>query len=332
MAHNLFRKALWLAVPFVLSAQEPAPIRVNVNEVVVPVTVTDAEGRFVSDLKQTDFEVYDQGVKQDIRFFSAERSQPVVVGFLMELSNGMRVRWKNYQETAVELALALLPGDRKYSGYLIGYGNQAEVLVNTTSDADAIVAKLNKVTPGGGAALYDAIWQACTNRKLVPGEPLEPRSVIVIVGDGHDNASTHTLEQVLEIAQRKLVTIYAISTDAYGYTADSGKVLRRLAEETGGRVEYPLDSTYDNVQGFLSRPSDLGNYEFKPGTGGYTAAILTSLFKSIQNISGEITTQYILRYVPNVPGYEGTRHELNVRVGIPNVVVKARTLYYQEIP
>src|SRR5260221_5231185 len=174
MAQTMFRNALLLAVPIVLAAQEPAPIRVNVREVVVPVTVTDAEGRFVSDLKQPDFEVYDQGYKQDIRFFSAERSQPVVVGFLMELSNGMRVRWKNYQEMGVELALQLLPGDPKYSGYLIGFGNTAEVLVNTTSNSEGIVAKLNKVSPAGGSALYDAIWTACTNRKLVPGEPLEP--------------------------------------------------------------------------------------------------------------------------------------------------------------
>jgi len=332
MAQTMFRNALLLAVPFILAAQEPAPIKVRVQEVVVPVTVTDAQGRFVSDLKQPDFEVYDQGFRQDIKFFSAERSQPVVVGLLMELSNGMRVRWKNYQEMGVELALALLPGDPKYSGYLIGFGNTAEVLVNTTSNSEAIVAKLNKVSPAGGSALYDAIWTACTNRKLVPGEPLEPHSVIVIIGDGHDNASTHTLDQVLEIAQRKLVTIYAISTDAYGYTADSGKVLRRMAEETGGRVEYPLDKTYDNVQGFLSRPSDFGNYEFKPGTGGYTAAILTALFKSIQNISGEITTQYILRYSPNTPGSEVARHEISVRVGIPNVNVKARAYYYPDNP
>ena len=172
---------------------------------------------------------------------------------------------------------------------------------NTTSDSDAIVTKLSKLSPSGGAALYDAIWQACTNRKLVPGEPLEPRSVIVIIGDGHDNASKHTLEQVLEIAQRKLVTIYAVSTDAYGYTSDSGKNLRRLAEETGGRVETPLENTYDNTQGFLSRPSDDGAFEFKVGTGGFTQVILTSLYNSIRNITGEITTQYILRYSPNTP-------------------------------
>jgi hypothetical protein len=204
--------------------------------------------------------------------------------------------------------------------------------VNTTSDPEAIVAKLNKISPAGGSALYDAIWQACTNRKLVQGEPLEPHSVIVIIGDGHDNASTHTLEQVLEIAQRKLVTIFAVSTDAYGYTADSGKNLRRLAEETGGRVEYPLDKTYDNTQGWLSRPSDDGNYEFKIGTGGYTAAKLTSMFRSIQNIAGEITTQYVLRYVPSTSDDERTRREIAVHVNIPNVIVRARSHYFPDNP
>ena len=333
MAQTLFRRALWLAVPFVLAAQEEAPpIRVDVREVVVPVTVTDARGRFVSDLPQTDFEVYDQNVKQTIRFFSAERSQPVVVGFLIDLSSSMKIRWKDFQQISTEMVVNLLPGDRKYSGYMVGYSTEAEVMVNTTSDSDPIVSKLSKVTPGGGAALYDAIWEACTNRKLVPGEPLEPRSVIVIVGDGHDNASKHTLEQVIEIAQRKLVTIFAISTDAYGYTSPSGKVLKRLAEATGGRVEAPLDATYDNVQGFLSRSTDEGAYEFKVGTGGYTNVKLQSMFRAIQNIAGEITTQYILRYVPNVPDFEGNYHQLEVRVGIANVIVRARSGYFADNP
>ena len=81
--------------------------------------------------------------------------------------------------------------------------------MNTTSDPDPIIEKLKKIKPGGGSALYDAIYQACTNRKLVPGEPTEPRRVIIIIGDGHDNASTQTLDEVSELAQRNQVTIYS---------------------------------------------------------------------------------------------------------------------------
>jgi Ca-activated chloride channel homolog len=320
---------LALLAPAQDGQREPSPIRVRVDEVIVPVTVTDIQDRFVSDLKKEDFEVYDKGVKQDIRFFSAERSQPVVVGFLMDLSNASRLRWKNHLETMVELVLNLLPGEAKYSGYLIGFSNQAEVMVNTTTNSEPIVSKLNKITPGGGAALYDAIYMACTSRTLVRGEPVEPRRVIVVMGDGHDNASTKTLDQVIEIAQRELVTIFAVSTEAYGYTADSASNLRRLAEETGGRVVTPLLNVYDNTQGFLSRPSDFGNYEFKPGTGGYSNVIAQAMFKAITDIAGEITTQYIMRYVPNNASEDLSEfRRIEVRVALPNVTVRTRSGYY----
>lgn len=317
----------------VVWAQEPdaeieAPtFKTGVTEVIVPVTVTDENDRFVSNLKKSDFEIYDQNVRQTIKFFTAEHNQPVVTGFIMDLSNGMKIRWKNYQETMVEMVLALMPGDPKYQGYLVGYSTEAEVLVNTTPDSAKIVEKLNKLTPAGGSALYDSIWLACTSRKLVKGEPLEPRRVIVIVGDGKDNASKHTLNEVIEMAQRSLVSIYAISTDAYGFTSAEGKNLRRLAEETGGRVESPLENTYDNTQGFLSRPAN-DNREFANGTGGFQAKILGSLFKSITAIAGEITTQYILRYQPNVPGDESKFHRIDVRVNLPNVKVRARSSYF----
>ncbi len=113
-------------------ARHPRPIQVQVNEVIVPVTVTDDKGRFVSDLEQKDFTVFDEGKEQQIQFFTRERSQPVVVGFLIDLSNSSRLHWKNYQDAAVELVQNLIPGDNpKFSGYLIGYSNSADLLIDT---------------------------------------------------------------------------------------------------------------------------------------------------------------------------------------------------------
>jgi VWFA-related protein len=326
------RRARWLIVIPALAALAQQPIRIQVNEVIVPVTVTDEKGRFVSNLEQKDFQIFDQGREQQIRFFSAERSQPVVVGFLMDLSNASKSQWKHYQDAATELALTLLPGDKKYSGYLIGYSNEAEVMVNTTTDSDPIVSKLSKIKPGGGAALYDAIYAACTNRKLVNGEPVEPRRVIVIIGDGHDNASRHTLDEVLELAQRNLVTIYGISTIAYGFGSEGEGNLKRLAEETGGRVEYPLENIYKDVAGYLQQPQDAGNFVYKVGTGAYAAALSNAIFKAIANTSGEITTQYIIRYTPDVEdsARENRRQfrNIEVKVALPNVTVRARKGYY----
>ena len=309
-------------------AQTPGPIVSTVNEVIVPVTVTDEKGRFVSDLDEKDFRIYDQGKEQKISFFTRERNQPVVVGFLLDLSNASRLHWKVYQEASQELVLTLLPNDKRYSGYLITYGNDAELAVNTTSVPDAITEKIRKLKPGGGAALYDAIYMACTSRNLVKGEPYEPRRVIVVIGDGHDNASKKSLEEVLEIAQRNLVTIYGVSTVAFGFNSEGEKILTRLASETGGRVEYPLQGLYKEVSGYLSTPSDEGNYALKVGTGGYASEISNGMIRAVSNIAGEVTTQYILRYTPENTDTAKVFRKVRVDVALPNVKVRAREGYY----
>lgn len=328
------RIALLSLVAMSLGAQPgQPPIRIEVNEVIVPVTVTDDKGRFVSNLEQKDFKIYDEGREQSIRYFTREHNQPVVVGFLLDLSSASRVHWKTYAEASRELVFMMLPeGDKRFSGYLITYSTEAELAVNTTSDSQVIVDKIDKLKPGGGAALYDAVYMACTSRNLVKGEPIEPRRVIVIIGDGHDNASKKRLEEVLEIAQRNLVTVYGVSTVAFGFNSEGEKNLTRLAEETGGRVEYPLEGLYKDVSGYLSTPSDEGNYALKVGTGGYAAAIAKGIFNAIANVTGEVTTQYLLRYVPNNTDAGRQFRNITVQVNLPNVKIRSRKGYFPAAP
>jgi VWFA-related protein len=280
-------------------------------------------------LEQKDFTIFDEGKEQQIQFFTRERSQPVVVGFLVDLSNSSRLHWKNYQDAAIELVQNIIPGDNpKFSGYLIGYSNTADLLIDTGSDPEPMVQKLQKLKPSGGAALYDSIYMACTSRKLVQGEPIEPRRILVIVGDGHDNASKKTLAEALEIAQRNLVTIYGVSTIAYGFGSDSEKDLTRLAEETGGRVEYPLEGIYKDVAGYLSTPSDEGNYALKVGTGQYAAEIANGMYRAVEAVVGEVTTQYIIRYTPNATDTKKQYRNIDVKVNLANVKVRARKGYF----
>lgn len=306
---------------------DPNSIKVSVNEVIVPVTVTDEKGRFVSDLDEKDFHVFEENKPQQIRFFTRERSQPVVVGFLLDLSTASRIHWKNFQEATEELVQNLLTGNPKYSGYLIDYAQDAEVAVNTTIDPEPIVDKIRQLKPGGGAALYDAIYLACTSRRLVKGEPIEPRRVIVIVGDGHDNASKHSLAQVIELAQRNLVTIYCISTEAFGFTNESDPNLVQLAVQTGGRVVYPLGEVYQDTDGYLSHPSDDGNYALTVGTGAYRSVLDSNMYRAVADIAGEVTTQYIIRYISDNPADKSYRN-LKVVVDLGNVHVRARRGYY----
>ncbi len=306
---------------------DPNSIKMTVNEVIVPVTVTDEKGRFVNDLDEKDFHVFEDNKPQEIRYFTRERSQPVVVGFLLDLSTASRIHWKNFQDASQELVQNLLTGDPKYSGYLIDYAQDAEIAVNTTADPEPIVDKIRKLKPGGGAALYDAIYLACTSRKLVKGEPIEPRRVIVIIGDGHDNASKHSLQQVVELAQRNLVTIYCISTEAFGFTNESDINLAQLSQETGGRVVYPLGDVYRDTDGYLSHPSDDGNYALTVGTGAYRSAVDGRMYHAVADIAGEVTTQYIIRYVSDNPADKAYRN-VKVVVDLGNVRVRARKGYY----
>ncbi len=313
--------------------QAPAPIQVEVNEVIVPITVTDEKGRFVSDLDQQDFRILDEGKEQKISFFTRERGQPVVIGFLMDLSNSTRIQWKHFQEASTELMFHLLPGDKRFSGFLISYSNDAELLVDTTTDSEKLVEKVRRMKPGGGAALYDAIHIACTNRKLVKGEPIEPRRILIIIGDGHDTASKHSMDEVLEIAQRQLVTIHAMSTVSFGFSSDGMKSLERLAGETGGRVMYPLNNLYKDVSGYLSTPSDEGNFAFKVGTGGYAAEIAQGIVNAVAAVAGEVTTQYIIRYIPdygpNAKPNNKVFRNIEVKIAnLPNVRIRARKGYY----
>jgi Ca-activated chloride channel family protein len=353
ISYNRFKVAIMLArllvgvsVACVLMAQAPAPdgggaagqeparFRGQRNEVIVPVTVTDEKDRFVNDLEAGDFHIYDQGREQKIVYFSRERSQPVVVGFLLDMSNATRLHWKTFQEAALDLVFNLLPGDKRFSGYLITYSGEAELVVNTTNDSEKIADRIRKLKPGGGAALFDAIYMACTKRSLILGEPIEPRRILIIVGDGHDNASSKSLAEVLELAQRNLVTIYGMSTTAFGSSSPGDSNLRRLCEETGGRLEYPLQDVYKDVSGYVSTASDEGNYALKVGTGQYAAAIAKGIFESVLALVGEVTTQYILHYVPNVSAEESSRpfRDLTVAVDLPNVKIRHRKFYYPVTP
>jgi VWFA-related protein len=321
---------------------KPAPIKseqafqASVSEVIVPVTVTDEKGRFVSNLDQKDFELYDEGTAQKITFFTRERNQPVVIGFLIDLSNSNRLRWKEFMEAIQDLVLAtMIPEgkpDKRFSGYLIGYSTEAELKVNTTGDPEKILEQVRRMKPGGGAALFDAVYMSCTSRTLVQGEPIEPRRVIIIVGDGHDTASKRSLNEVVEIAQRNLVTVYGVSTVAFGFNVDGESNLRRLAESTGGRVVYPLQDVYKDVAGYLSTPSDEGNYAIKVGTGGYAAAIMRGIVNAISSTAGEIQLQYILRYTPSETDVARTFRKIEVRVSLPNVKVRTREGYFPYAP
>jgi VWFA-related protein len=296
------------------------PIKVNVEEVVLAVTVRDPKsGKFVSNLDANEFRVLDEGKPQRIKLFNHTEKQPIVVGFLVDQSSDVRIHWDKFREAIKELIWSLIPGDPKYSGYLIQYNTKAELLVNTTTDSDKLSSVVDKMKPSAGAALYDAIYRACTDRSLVKGEPYEPRRVIIIIGDGRDNSSEKTLGEVLELAKRKQVTIYAMSTQNFGFDNPDQDTLQTLADQTGGHVEFPLNNLYKDVSGYLSQPSDDGNYALTVGTGGYASEIQGGIVKAVTGLVGEITTQYVIRYVPDIDPKTAGKDFRKIKVDVPSL-------------
>jgi Ca-activated chloride channel family protein len=317
-------------------AQSGLPVfRGQATEVELPVTVTDDRGKFVSDLTRDDFRVLDEGRTQRIAFFSHSEKQPVVLGFLVDLSSAAKTQWDKYKEAAKELIWTLLPDDPLHSGYLITYTHEAVLSVDTTIHGEELTQRLDKIKPGGGSALYDAIYMACRGRKKVEGEPTEPRRVIIVIGDGHDNNSSHTLDQVLEIAKRDQVTIFGLSTVPYEMDNEASDVLNKLATETGGVVRNPLSNPFKDLSGYISTPMDAGNYQYEAGTGGYASAIAKAIVDSVASLQGEITTQYVLRYIPDIDPETASKEYRRIKVEIPslpNARVRAREGYYPFAP
>jgi len=288
------------------------------------VTVTDAAGRFITDLSRKDFRVWEDGKEVEVRYFTRDPKQAVIVGFVLDLSNSARLYFKTYQEAITDLAWALLPGGNQNKGFLATYSTEADIVVKPTNDGERIVERIRKAKPGGGSAMLDAVYQTCTKLFQVKGQPNEPKRVLILIGDGHDNNSKVSLEQALEAAQRAQVVIYAVSTVAYGFHNPEEENLVRLAEETGGRVERPLQKIHTKVAGYLSQPSDEGNYAYKVGTGQYAAELSGKLYKAIMDITGDIDHQYVIGYNPPAPFTDAKFRSIKVEVGLKDVDAKVR--------
>ena len=222
---------------------ESVTIHRTVNEVNVVFTVTDKHGRYVKDLKKGDFKIIDDSKPAvEIRSFSAETDLPLELGLLIDASNSVRDRFKFEQEAAVEFLNQTIR--RSYdSAFVIGFDVTPEVTQEFTDDTEALSNGVRMLRPGGGTALYDALYFACRD-KLARNRRNGPvRKSIILLSDGDDNQSHVTREEAIEMAQRAEVVVYTISTNLSGAGSHGDKVLERIAEATGGRAYIPFQLT-----------------------------------------------------------------------------------------
>jgi VWFA-related protein len=215
-------------------------IKHTVNEVNVVFTVTDKHGRYVRDLKKENFKVMDDSKPAaEIRSFHAEANLPLEVGLLVDASNSVRDRFKFEQQAAVEfLNQTIRP--RYDQAFVVGFDVTPEVTQDFTDDTERLSVGVRSLRPGGGTAMYDALYFACRD-KLMKAQHTGPvRRAIILLSDGDDNQSHVTREEAIEMAQRAEVIVYTISTNLSGTGHHGDKVLERIADATGGRSYVPF--------------------------------------------------------------------------------------------
>jgi Ca-activated chloride channel family protein len=218
-------------------------IRSTVNEVNVVFTVTDRHGRYVKDLKRDNFKVVDDNKPAlDIRSFHAETNLPLEVGLLVDASNSVRDRFKFEQQAAIEfLNQSIRP---KYDeAFIVGFDVTPEVTQDFTDNTEMLAVGVRDLRPGGGTAMYDALYFACRDKLMKAQHNGPVRRAIILLSDGDDNQSHVTREEAIDMAQRADVIVYTISTNLSGAGHHGDKVLERIADATGGRAYVPFQIT-----------------------------------------------------------------------------------------
>jgi len=311
-----------------------APIRVRVEVVNVPVTVLSRRGLPVIDLKQKDFEVYEDGVRQTIKYFSRELQPPLRIGLILDTSNSARPQMSFQKDAATEFAFTMLQGrSSRNQIFLQTFDATSSIIQDFTNDPDALNEKIRALKAGGGKALYDAIYFACKEKMLHTGPPENTRRVIVLISNGLDVQSTHTLDEALSMARKAETLIYIIGNAAYGYTNPGDEILERLAGDTGGAAYFPLRKSpgTDMATGYLSH-GQIGETSQNKGlgaeTGTFSAQRLVQPADSLEAIGRELNDQYTIGYSPIKSALDGTYRSIKVVVRRKNVEVRWKPGYF----
>ena len=296
-----------------LSAQAPAPdpgrqqpqqpsFRAGVELVSLNVTVADGTGKYVTDLGAEDFNVFEDGVKQDVTFFT-KTNLPIALALLLDTSASMDSKLPTAQEAAVGFAKRLRPQDL---AEVVDFDSRVVVLQNFTASSAELEQAIRKTSAGGSTSLYNAVYIALKDLKKVVAKNVDEirRQAIVVLSDGEDTSSLLPFEEVLDLAKRSETAIYSIGLRApEGPGSSSTKgfkeaefVMRQFSQETGGRAFFP------------SQLADLA------GVYG--------------QISEELSSQYTVGYTPKNPRRDGAWRRIVVRAARPNVTARTKLGYF----
>jgi Ca-activated chloride channel family protein len=289
------------------AAQQPpqVPFRAGVDLVSLNVTVTDGTTRYVTDLTAEDFNVFEDGVKQDVTFFS-RTNLPIALAMLLDTSASMESKLPTAQEAAIGFAKRLRSQDL---AEVIDFDSRVVVLQNFTNGASELEQAIHKTSAGGSTSLYNAVYIALKDLKKVIAKNTEEirRQAIVVLSDGEDTSSLLPFEEVLDLAKRSETAIYCIGLrvpDGPGTTTKGFKeaefVLRQFAQETGGRAFFPMQ-----------------------------VSELSSIYGQI---SDELSSQYTVGYTSKNGRRDGSWRRVVVRVARPNLTARTKLGYFAPTP
>lgn len=278
-------------------AAQQGRFRAGIELVSLSVTVMDG-AKYVTGLEQDAFEVYEDGARQSISFFS-HMQQPVALAILLDTSNSMEDKIGTAQEAAIGFVRRMKRND---AIEVIEFNSQVRIPQPFTNDVSALERAIRATTVNGSTSLYNAIYVSLKQLKDERARSAEEirRQAIIVLSDGDDTSSVIEYDDVLDLAKRSETAIYAIGLrqpeSGRGKFKEAEFVLRQLSQETGGRVFFPTS--------------------------------LAELPKIYEQISEELASQYSIGYSSKNPMRNGAWRRIEVRVGKPGLLARTRRGYY----
>src|SRR5215475_418330 len=210
------------------------------DEVNVIFTVTDKHNKFIKDLKQGQFKILDNNrPPKQILDFSAETDLPLRVGLLIDASNSIRDRFLFEQDAAISFLHQIIR-PKTDKAFVLAFDEVWDLTQDFTGDLDKLTKGIKVIRPGGGTAMWDAVFYACRDKLMKERETGPVRKAIILVSDGDDNQSRVLRHEAIEMAQRAGVIIYTISTNLNNTIDEGDRSLKMLAETTGGQAFFPF--------------------------------------------------------------------------------------------
>jgi VWFA-related protein len=242
-------------------------IRLPVNEVNLIFTVTDKHGHYIPDLRQSDFALLDDGrAPARVNSFHQQINLPLRVGLVVDASTSIRSRFQFEQQSATEFLLQILKS-KSDRAFVMGFDVTPNVTQDWTNNIDGLQTGVTRLRPGGGTALFDAVYTACRDKLLDISRGQEPvRKAMVLISDGDDDQSRVYLDEAIKECQRAETIIYAVSTNWTPSRGKGDQVLTQMATETGGVAFFPPSAEDMSI--------------------------------SFQSIQEELRSQYALTYTP----------------------------------